>query len=240
MTVLRHKTEVLVVGAGPAGTAAALDLARAGKQVMLVDRKSFPRSKPCGGGLTNKALDALRYDISTIVRARTSGFSISRKLASPRHIETGGVLLTMVTREEFDLYALQQALAAGAAFKPVPRAILRMEKRERGITVCWDGLEVEADWLIAADGANSQIRKLLAPQTEHSGAFAIEAAVRYSAASLPACFDFGFVKGGYGWVFPKGDHFNIGLYVSRGHARPSREELLRYICLLYTSPSPRD
>ncbi|HET9211537.1 MAG TPA: FAD-dependent oxidoreductase, partial [Thermoanaerobaculia bacterium] len=65
----RGTADVLVVGAGPAGCAAAFDLARAGLDVLLLDRRSFPRVKPCGGALTVKALRALRFSVAPLVRA---------------------------------------------------------------------------------------------------------------------------------------------------------------------------
>jgi flavin-dependent dehydrogenase len=60
--------EAVVVGAGPAGCAAAFDLARAGKRVLLLDRRRFPRVKPCAGGITVKTLRRLRYPITPVVR----------------------------------------------------------------------------------------------------------------------------------------------------------------------------
>ena len=60
--------DAIVVGAGPAGCAAAYDLAVAGQSVLLVDKSEFPRPKACAGGLTIKAVKALRYSIDPVVR----------------------------------------------------------------------------------------------------------------------------------------------------------------------------
>src|ERR1700761_5250273 len=60
--------DAMVVGAGPAGCAAAYDLAAAGLSVLLLDHKDFPRAKACAGGLTSKAVQALRYSIDPVVR----------------------------------------------------------------------------------------------------------------------------------------------------------------------------
>src|SRR5262249_8055683 len=64
-----RQPDAAVVGAGPAGCAAAFDLATAGLDVLLLDRRSFPRVKPCGGALTVKAIRALRFSIEPVVRA---------------------------------------------------------------------------------------------------------------------------------------------------------------------------
>ena len=63
-----HLWDAIVVGAGPAGCAAAYDLAAAGRSVLLLDKKDFPRAKACAGGLTSKAVQALRYSIDPVVR----------------------------------------------------------------------------------------------------------------------------------------------------------------------------
>src|SRR6185437_7801487 len=59
--------DILIAGAGPAGCAAAYDLARAGKRVLLLDRRSFPRPKACACGLTRKTLKALRYSVDPVI-----------------------------------------------------------------------------------------------------------------------------------------------------------------------------
>src|SRR5207244_7399921 len=62
-----ERFDVLVVGAGPAGSATAIHLARGGASVLLVDRARFPRDKPCGGGLTGRALRHAPCDVSPVV-----------------------------------------------------------------------------------------------------------------------------------------------------------------------------
>ena len=74
--------DAIVVGAGPAGCAAAYDLAAAGQSVLLLDKNDFPRPKACAGGLTSKAVQALRYSIDPVVRkvvrrVRLEGESLS-------------------------------------------------------------------------------------------------------------------------------------------------------------------
>jgi flavin-dependent dehydrogenase len=59
--------DVLIAGAGPAGCAAAYDLARAGKRVLMLDRRTFPRPKACACGLTRKTLRALRYSVEPVL-----------------------------------------------------------------------------------------------------------------------------------------------------------------------------
>ena len=76
---MRDEYDVIVVGAGPAGCAAAYDLARARRRVLLVDRSAFPRVKPCAGAVTIKAVKALRYPIGPVVREIATTFAAGKR-----------------------------------------------------------------------------------------------------------------------------------------------------------------
>ena len=72
----------IIVGAGPSGCAAAYDLAVAGKSVLLLDKCSFPRRKPCAGALTLKTVRALRYSVDPVVRTVATGIHVSHDLSN--------------------------------------------------------------------------------------------------------------------------------------------------------------
>src|ERR1700748_3264708 len=74
--------DILIAGAGPAGCAAAYDLARAGKRVLLIDRRTFPRPKACACGLTRKTLKALRYSVDPVVERVCKEIVLQRATAS--------------------------------------------------------------------------------------------------------------------------------------------------------------
>ena len=73
---MMQRFDVLVVGAGPAGSATAIHLARAGKSVLLADRARFPRDKPCGGGLTGRALKQAPCDVTPVVERVVDTFEL--------------------------------------------------------------------------------------------------------------------------------------------------------------------
>ncbi|MCC1498062.1 geranylgeranyl reductase family protein [Alcanivorax sp. 1008] len=223
------EVDVVIVGAGPAGSAAAYDLAYSGLRVIIVDRKNFPRDKACGGGLTHKSIEALRYPLDSLIRSEPSVLKMTRRLKPEADIHTGGAFLTMVTRLEFDNHALQQAISVGAQFIKVPKCINTLINNGNRSRIEWDGLAINTRWIIAADGANSQIRRITDHNWHPPQAFALEAIVPFSATKAETCLDFGVIKDGYGWVFPKGDHLNIGLYTACGRPAPSKELLNNYI-----------
>ena len=84
---LAEKWDVIVVGAGPAGCAAAYELATSGRSLLLLDRCDFPRRKACGGGVTMKAARVLRYSIKPVVVATVYGIHVS-KTSSTRRTST--------------------------------------------------------------------------------------------------------------------------------------------------------
>ena len=112
-----ERFDVLVVGAGPAGSASAIHLARAGARVLLADKARFPRDKPCGGGLTGRALKHVPCDVDPVVEHVVDRMVVRvgyrRKLVR----QTGEPLIDMTQRRRLDQHLAEQAVAAGADFR---------------------------------------------------------------------------------------------------------------------------
>ena len=216
--------DVMVVGAGPAGCAAAYDLAAAGCSVLLLDKNEFPRPKACAGGLTAKAVKALRYSIDPLLRAvvrrvQLQVGSLSSSLNSREPI------CVMTVRGQFDAYCLGKTIAAGAHFEKIS-AIRQIERDETGVQLTTAGQSWRARFMIGADGASGQVRRLCGDGSWLSG-FALEVETSIPSQDMDLTFDFSFA-GGYAWVFPKGDHLNVGLYSPWSPAQVTRDALLRY------------
>src|SRR5580704_16067114 len=97
--------DILIVGAGPAGCAAAYDLARAGKRVLLLDRRAFPRPKACACGLTRKTLAALRYSVEPILERTCHEIVLQPADRSETlRIRTRKPICAMAVRERFDAF----------------------------------------------------------------------------------------------------------------------------------------
>jgi geranylgeranyl reductase family protein len=223
-----HDYDILIAGAGPAGCAAAYDLARAGKRVLLLDRRSFPRHKACACGLTRKTLAALRYSVDPIVERVCHEIVLQGDTSEEVRVRTRSPICAMAVRERFDAFCLQQTLAMGAALLKT-EAITALRELPTHIELDLQTAEgprtLTATALIGADGSNGQTRRLATTGTTqdpswYSHGFALEACVPYAAlpAQLPSgaaptdlVFDFAPLPGGYGWLFPKGDHINIGV-----------------------------
>ena len=188
--------DALVVGAGPAGSLAAFHLARGGARVLLTDKARFPRDKPCGGGITVRAERQLPFSIDPVVEDAVDVFEL--RLGYGRHFRrrTHEPLIRMTQRRRLDAFLVEQAREAGAEFR--------------------DGFRpddtIEAEVVIGADGANGTTGRK-AGLDDHLRTVALEgnAAVDLERFAGRAWIEFGVVPGGYGWVFPKADHVNVGV-----------------------------
>ncbi|MHB8471135.1 MAG: geranylgeranyl reductase family protein [Gaiellaceae bacterium] len=221
--------DVAVVGAGPAGSTAAYRLAVAGARVLLVDRATFPRDKPCGGGVTLRAARLLPFSIDPVVEDRI-GTLDCRLRYGPGFTRTArdGPLALMTQRKRLDYFLLQQAAAAGA---DVRDGVKVTDVRADGVVV--DGEEIEARAVIGADGCNGTSAKALGLGGDIVHGVALEANyphdARYAATMV---LEIAVVHGGYGWIFPKGDHINVGVGGNQSEGPTLRAELRR-MCEAY-------
>jgi geranylgeranyl reductase family protein len=221
--------DAIIVGAGPSGCAAAYDLASDGHSVLLLDKAEFPRPKACAGGLTRKSLRALRYSVTPVIRATRDAVTIEKSPTERMPVRSPTPVCAMTVRQELDDFCLRQTLAAGARFERVD-PITEVEESPTEVCVQAGAKAFRGRFLIGADGVHSQVRRFAGSAEWFHRGFALEANVRIgSAVSAGVVFDLKAVRGGYGWVFPKGDHVNVGLYCIDDSEKLNRERLTAYI-----------
>src|SRR5262245_2495683 len=155
--------EVLVVGAGPAGATAARTLALAGMPVRLLDRSSFPRNKPCGGGISLRVVRRFPYLERALPKIPThllSRLYLEGPDGDATVIESDGPAALMIRRVEFD--ALLVSLAVDAGVEIVTADIVQAhEERDRVVLTGRDGCQFAAPIVIAADGVHSIVARRL-------------------------------------------------------------------------------
>ncbi len=237
-----ERFDTIVVGAGPAGSVTAYRLATAGLSVLLLDRARFPRDKPCGGGLTLRAVRQLPIDPAPVVEDEISTFELG--LDYGRHIERRGrgPLVLMTQRRRLDHFLAERAAEAGAEFRDAVR-VTAVETDEAGATVSVNGTRASAPVVIGADGANGVTARALGLARTHTYGVALEGNVHFPDIEEARCrgraiVQLGSVPGGYTWIFPKGDHANVGAG-GWGHAGPQLRAHLSRLCREYGVPEDR-
>ena len=216
--------DAIVAGGGPAGSTAARILAREGATVLLLDRARFPRDKPCGGGVTLRAAACQDLDLGPVVERTVTGARFSLRLGEAFDRRYEGPLTYMTQRCRLDAFLVEAAVSAGATFKD-GEPVRSVEVRSAGgpgvsltpdVTVHTERGSYSARALIGADGANGVVGRDTGTRPETEVAVALEGNVPYPD-GVPERWrefvglDVGGLAGGYGWVFPKGDHLNVGV-----------------------------
>jgi geranylgeranyl reductase family protein len=210
-----ERFDVLVVGAGPAGSATAIHLARGGARVLLADKARFPRDKPCGGGLTGRALRHAPCDVQPVVEHVVDRFVLRTRYGMRVVRASREPLVLMTQRRRLDLHLAEQAASAGAEFRDGVR-VEELEIGDDGVSAVVGGSPVCSTFLIGADGANGVVARAAALGDGIVRGVALEGNVPWSSLDpepyrKTAWVELGVVPGGYGWVFPKGDHANLGV-----------------------------
>ena len=221
---MEHR-DVVVVGGGPAGAAAALSARAAGHSVMVLDRADFPRDKVCGDGIAPEALDVLTL-LGVDPARLTEGYpAVPRlRLRSPGGAEVERPMhrpASVVPRQVFDDRLLTAALAAGAELRR--HTVRRIEVHADRVEV--DG-SLTAGVVVAADGAESVVRRALgiAPNRPHHTAIAIRgyAPDPIGAPGVQTIATTEQRWPAYAWSFPLGDgraNVGYGELVSGGATR---------------------
>lgn len=224
--------QVIVIGSGPAGALTAYWLAKAGKEVLILEKEKHPRPKVCGGGLPARAASWVDFDLGPALLLEMEGAHLSYHGADGVTKVPEFPVGWMVERSIFDQYLVNKALEAGAKIKEETE-VLSLEATGDGIKVVSRGEVWESNLVVGADGATGVTARSLGLMRPNR-AWAINARIKPSAAAREAqgkfaSFSFGEIEGGYGWIFPKGDDFSVGLYTTRKDIKGLKERLLNYI-----------
>jgi flavin-dependent dehydrogenase len=165
-----------------------------------------------------------------VVRQVCRELKVGLRLNAPRTLAGRHPVAVTTVRTEFDDYCLRSCVGAGVHFQRISaiesivreRSAWRLETRDHVLT---------CRFLVAADGANSRVRRLLKLTDDLQYGFAVEADVALPAAKQSAMqMDFGVVDRGYGWLFPKRDHVNVGLF-TLAKTIPHAQRQLEQYCL---------
>lgn len=225
--------DLIVVGAGPGGSNAAAVALRRGLRVAQLERRRFPRVKPCAGGLTRRAERSLVCALAPALRRTFEGFELNLWQGGVNRFTHRGPILHMVLRPEFDDYLVRQNRAHAGFHFFDGEAARDVRWQDGRFLVQTEQRPLTARQLVGADGANGLVNRVFRVTEPRGRAVAVEVnlherELRGNRPRLP-CFDFGVVERGYGWVFPKDELHSVGLYTLADGVKDLRERLARYV-----------
>lgn len=229
--------DVAVVGSGPAGSMAAHYLSRHGARVVVLEKMSLPRHKTCGGGIVQRAIKLLPFDVSGVIEREcyiaelnvgSPLFHFSAKRDEP--------IVSMTTRDKFDYFLLTAARKTGTEIYQEHRVSDLIIRRDHVELVTPKG-DISARFVIAADGAISTVAKKAGWHETRRLIPALGCRIPITEGLLKrfghaARFDFSLVPYGYGWIFPKKGHLSIGVFCMRPESSKSNNLLEYYLSLL--------
>ncbi|MHA1663914.1 MAG: NAD(P)/FAD-dependent oxidoreductase [Candidatus Thorarchaeota archaeon] len=220
--------DLIIVGGGPGGSACAREAAKAGLDVLLLEKDEYPKRKMCGGGFRASLPDLLDFDISPVIEHEACGSNIyapsGLKVVCSKPEVTGYT----VKRELFDKFLIEKASEAGADVR-TGIEVADVQEWSTGVRVsCRDGSTFSARYLVGADGVNSRVARStgLKPRwDEKEIGLCIEAGVSMDydeimritqgpyEDSKRVCIEifFGGLQHGYSWCFPKKDEVSLGM-----------------------------
>lgn len=225
--------DAIIVGGGPSGAISGYTLAKVGLKVLIIDQSLFPRRKVCGGGLTIHGMNEIPFDISDVIHRKVNSGQVTFRGNLITTISDKETIACTIDRETFDYFLLEKAVEVGAE--------TQLGRRVNAIAEQNDIIQVQTNqdtfygrYLIGADGVHSTIAKQMGVFNNRSTSLAYEARLsrgseQDSSHEEMITFDFGTISGGYGWIFPKRDHLNVGVYRTWPGKKASKKHLLRFI-----------
>lgn len=208
--------DCIVVGAGPAGSAAAYHLAKRGRSVLLLEKQALPRYKPCAGGVSPAIAQWFDFDFAPAIARKVDNIVYTWKLDDPVNARLENLEpMWMVQRDVFDHFLVKQAQQQGAELRD-NTAVTGIEFKGDRWFVKTSAEPVEGRYLIAADGAEGPMSKWLGFKDSKKRVGAILEADTPGIDHGAAKFEFGLIKNGYLSVFPKQQGCSIAAATFRG------------------------
>lgn len=226
--------DLIVIGAGPAGAMAARRAAQSGLRTLLLDKDQFPRSKPCGGGLTLRALEVLASVglqlPESVIERPLMGARITIAGRSVEVRKPWPVAVT-VLRDRFDSLLLQAAAVAGARVE-LGRRVEAVAQDKGGVTVTAGCESWPGRMAVIAEGASGRLKHAVRPKDDERFWVCVSTDSPLNGQLNDhglMHLETGLTRTGYAWIFPRRHSASVGLSVMTNHCCGSRRILGGYL-----------
>ncbi len=230
--------DIVVVGAGPAGSVAAYECAKRGFKTLLLEKAILPREKACGGAVMYRGIRILNGIVPhELIEQKIYGLRFGFHNGTSSEFISHKLIGITVFRDKFDDFLSTRAVEAGAELAEDTRVIHTSVSDECATIQLQDGREIKSDFLIGADGVNSIVSRSLNLRPKRKDLTRIglgmeadfyvgRAGVMKATKGNPSVLEILPVKNriSYGWIFPKREHLAIGIAGSGEHMRALRPD----------------
>jgi len=234
--------DVAIIGTGPGGGVAACTLAQSGLRVRLLEAKTLPRAKPCGGLMPSGVASLLNWDLEDLISHKVNTLEYFHNYRN-RHINSlsRGQLL-LVDRGKFDLGLTEQAIlrSSGSVELHQNCSLRQIEEHTSDVSISGEGFApFKARFVIGADGVASRTARCLGLNSERRSGVTLDAELEVSDACYDrfcdrVIFNYYCLPQGYGWIFPKQRPVLSCGVGSWGKSGKIRESMRQFIALNFT------
>ncbi len=204
--------QIIIVGAGPAGSICAYQLASRGISVLLIEQENLPWEKPCGGALSIKAEELIDFGINDVIvnKIKTVTFKHGNKKIT---YNSNKHFTNLVNRSQFDYHLTREACKSGAVLHEGEKVQEIMEV-EDGVAVITSKGSYYSKLVIGADGVLSKVASSMRLNQQQEKSITYEGDLSITDPTMKKdkiLIDLDIISDGYGWVFPKKDRLSIGI-----------------------------
>jgi geranylgeranyl reductase family protein len=234
--------DVVVVGAGPAGSVAAYESSKRGHKTLLLEKASIPREKACGGAVMYRGIRVINGEVPLeVIERKIYGIRFGFHNGTSSEFISDKLIGITVFREKFDEFLSRRAVEAGVELLVDARVIHASVSDDYATIQLQDGREFKSEFLIGADGVNSIVSRSLKlrPKRKDLTKFGLgmeadfyvgKQGVMKATEGNPSILEILPVENriSYGWVFPKREHLAIGIAGGSGHMHALRPDFDRF------------
>ena len=228
--------DVIIVGAGPAGSIAAYESAKSGLTTLLLEKCKLPREKPCGGAVMYQGLSLIKeYIPRYLVERPVHGLRFVLPCGTETEFISEKLIGITTMRSKFDEFLVKRAIHTGAELHEQARVVDVNIHQESATVTLKNGDKFKTRFVIGADGVNSIVSRSLGLRPARkdltkvglgmeSDVYVGEEGVQRAMNDNPTVLEILPIRNSisYGWIFPKREHLGIGIAGSGVHMRHLR------------------